>query len=136
VGTSSRRSPSRFAGEDDGDRCGCCLGRQRQRGISNRRDHRDRVVNQFGGQHRQSIHFVLGPAVFDRDVLTLDIAGILEALAKYAQTIGVHVRRCGAEESDHRHRQLRLRNEGQRSRATEKRDELAPLHSITSSANK
>jgi hypothetical protein len=29
---------------------------------------------------------ILGPAVFDRDVLALDIAGILEALAKYAQT--------------------------------------------------
>jgi len=30
---------------------------------------------------------VLRPAIFDRDVLALDIAGRLEALAKYAQTI-------------------------------------------------
>src|SRR5262249_51328660 len=86
---------------------------------------------------RQSIHLILGPAVFDRDVLTLDIAGILEALAKYAQTIGVHVRRCGSKKPDHRRRRLLcLRAERpRRRRPTEQRDERAARpHSITSSA--
>jgi hypothetical protein len=45
-------------------------------------------------------------------------------------------RRIGAEEPDHRHRVLlRPRHERPRSRCTtNKRDELAPFHSITSSA--
>ena len=36
----------------------------------------------FGRQRRQPIDFFLGPAVFDRYVLALDIAGLLQALAK------------------------------------------------------
>src|SRR5258708_5054862 len=43
--------------------------------------------------------------------------------------------RVAAEEPDHRHRGLlRARRERPRRRAPEQRDELAPLHSITSSA--
>src|SRR5262245_18348474 len=43
--------------------------------------------------------------------------------------------RCGAEKTDHRHRRLlRARRHRPRRRATEERDELAPFHSMTSSA--
>jgi hypothetical protein len=35
-------------------------------------------LNQFGRQ-RQPIDLVLGPAVFDRHVFALDIAGVLQA---------------------------------------------------------
>src|SRR6266542_2220721 len=45
----------------------------------------------------QSIELIFGPAVLDRHVLTLDITGVLEALAKRAQTARVRVRRCGAD---------------------------------------
>ena len=77
----------------------------------------------------------LGPAVFDRHVLALDIAGFLQALAKCAQAVRERVRRCAVEKPDHRHRRLlRARRERPRRRAAEQRDELAPLHSITSSA--
>ena len=54
-----------------------------------RGDHGDLSANQFGRQRRQPIELILGPAVFDRHVLALDIAGVLQALAKCAQTVRV-----------------------------------------------
>ena len=125
-------------GEDDGDRRGCRLGRERHRGTFDRDDHGDPPANQFGRQRRQPIELSLGPAVFDRHVLALDIAALLQGLAKYAQIVRVRrVRRCGAEEPNHRHRRLlparRQRPCGRC--AAEQRDELAAgSHSITSSA--
>src|SRR5207245_882356 len=75
--------------------------------------------------------------IFDRYVLALDIAGVFEALAKCTQTIRIRVRRCGEEDPDYRHRcLLRARRERPcRRRAAEQRDELAPPHSINSSAS-
>src|SRR5262249_40251525 len=69
-------------------------------------------------------------------VLALDVAVIPEALAKCAQTVRHSVRRSDVKEPDDRHRRL-LRARRQRprdGRTTAKRDELAPPHSITSSA--
>ena len=84
-----KTKPDRVFGddEDDGDRRGCRLGRERRSGTSGRDDHGDLSANQFGRQRRQSIDLILGPAVFDRHVLALDIAGVLQALAKCAQTV-------------------------------------------------
>src|SRR5262249_44717324 len=77
--------------------------------------------------------------VQDRHVLALDIAVVLQPLAKCAQIVRVSVgRRNGAEESDHRHyRLLRPRRERPCGRHTaEQRNELAPVaHSTTSSAS-
>ena len=50
-----------------------------------RGDHGDLSANQFGRQRRQSIGLIFGPAVFNRHVLALDIAGVFETLAKCAQ---------------------------------------------------
>ena len=47
-----------------------------------RDDHGDLPANQIGRQRRQPVDLILGPAVFDRDVLAFDIAGVLQALAK------------------------------------------------------
>ena len=55
-------------------------------GPAGRGDHGDLPANQFGRQRRQPIGLILGPAVFDRHVLALDIAGVLQALAKCAQS--------------------------------------------------
>src|SRR5262249_17474201 len=77
-------------------------------------------------QCRQPIELILGPAVFDRYVLALDIAGVFEPLAKSAQTIHQRVRRPAVEHPDHRHcGLLRLRSERPRCRAAEQRHELA-----------
>jgi hypothetical protein len=53
---------------------------------------------------RQSVDLIVGPSVFDRHVLALDIAGLLQALAKCAEMVHVRVKRCRVEEADHRHR--------------------------------
>jgi hypothetical protein len=74
---------------------------------------------------------ILGRAVLDRDVLALDEACFLQALAERS-----HVIRPAGQEPHHRHDWL-LRARGERPsrcRAAKKRDELAPPHSITSSA--
>ena len=78
----------------------------------------------------------IGPAVFDRNVLAHDISGVVKALVKRAQTARVRVWRRGNEIPDHRHRRLLRprRKRPRRRRAAEQRDELAALHSITSSA--
>jgi hypothetical protein len=86
----------------DGDRRGRRLGRQRRNGTSRRNDQGHLSVNQFGCQRRQPIHLILGPAVFDRHVLALDIAGVLQATVKSAQKVRVNVRRSLFEEPDHR----------------------------------
>src|SRR6516164_3467233 len=77
------------------------------------------------------------PAIFARHIPTLDIAGFIQAPPKGDQSRSVRLLRCGGKKPDHRHRRLlRPRCERPRSRRTaEKRDELAPNHSITSSAN-
>src|SRR5262249_48037712 len=70
---------------------------------------------------------ILGEAVHDCDVLALDIAGVLEALAKRAQTVRHHVGRSAVEEPDHRHRRL-LRARRKRPRngsAGQKADEIS-----------
>src|SRR5262249_39291970 len=46
------------------------------------------------------------PKVFDGDILTLSIAGVLETLAESAQTFRIPVRRRRVEKPDHRHRRL------------------------------
>ena len=42
---------------------------------ADRGDHGDLPANQFGRQRRQPIDLILRPAVFDRHILALDIAG-------------------------------------------------------------
>src|SRR5262249_202821 len=130
-----------FAGaKDDRDRRRCRLGCERRGGTSGRNDYGYLAGNQLGRQLRQPVELTLSPAIFDRHVLALDIAGVLEALAECAHTVRKRIGRCTAEEPDHRHcRLLRARCERPRRRAAEKGNELATLHirvhSITSSAS-
>src|SRR5262245_20050521 len=72
--------------ESDWDRCGGRLGRKRHSDASARGDYRDLSANQFGSQHREPIELILGPAVYDRHVLALDVAGVLQALAESCET--------------------------------------------------
>ena len=70
-----------------------------------RDDHGDLPANQLGRQRGQPIDLILGPAIFDRNVLALDIAGVFQALAKCradgpATASGDRL----LEEPDHRHR--------------------------------
>src|SRR5262249_6956577 len=87
-------------GKDDGDRFSCCLGRQRRSNASSRGDHSDPAANQLAGQRWQPIVLTFRPPVFDRYVFALDMAGLLQALAKCAQAVRVGVERGAVEESD------------------------------------
>src|SRR5262249_28048058 len=113
-------------------------GREHRRVTSGRGDYRDLLANQFGRQRRQSIDLIFGPTVLDRHVLALDIAGVLQALAKSAKRLRESLGRLHVEESDHRRRLLlRARRERPRGRsAAEQCDEVAAgAHSMTSSAS-
>jgi hypothetical protein len=125
---SDKTKPDRVFGdaEDDGNRRGCCLGRQRRCNTSGRGDYGDLPMNQFSRQLRQSIKLILAPTVCDRYVLALDIAGLLQALAKSAQTVRSRLSRSVFEVPDHRQGcLLRARRERPSDcRAAEQRDEL------------
>jgi len=121
--------------ENNGNRGGRSLGRYRRLAV--RGNHGHLAANQIGCQCRQSIAVPFRPAVFDRHVPALDIAGFHQALAKRGQEVCILFGRPCVQEADHRHRWLlracRERPRGRR--ATEQRDERAPVpHSITSSA--
>ena len=120
--------------EHDGNRRGGGFGRERRRQRACE-DDRGPAAHEFDRLPRQAIVVALRPAVFDRDVCAVDISRVTQGLAQRGQTRRVVVPRLAAEISDHRHRRLlRARRERPRHRAAEKRNELAPLHSITSSA--
>src|SRR5262245_48839099 len=94
------------------------------------------TVNQIGRQCGQSIVAVIRPAIFDRHVPALGIAGLFQTLMESRQKRRIQAGRCAMKEPNHGHRRLlRARSERPRGRrAAEQRDELAPFHSITSSA--
>src|SRR5215475_15792314 len=97
-----------------------------------RSDHRHLTAYQIGCEVGQSVVLVMRPAILDRHILALDVPGFTNALPECGQ---IACRRRAEEESYHRHRRLlRPRRDRPRRRTAEKRDELAPLHSITSLA--
>ena len=62
------------ADEDDRDRRGCAFCRQCRRGAAAGRDQLDLAADQIGGQRGQPIITSLHPAVFNREILPIDIA--------------------------------------------------------------
>jgi len=52
----------------------------------------------------QPIMVILGPTIFDRNVLAVDKAGFLEALTERDAENRELVRPCVVEEANHRHR--------------------------------
>jgi hypothetical protein len=53
---------------------GRCLGGKRCRCATEWNDHCHLTANQIGGQRRQSVGVILGPAVFDRHAAAIDVA--------------------------------------------------------------
>ena len=101
-----------------------------------RSDHRHLTAYQIGCEVGQSVGLVLRPAILDRHILALDVAGFTKALAECGQISCTIDRRRAAKESYHRHhRLLRPRRERPRhGRTAQQRYELAARHSISSSA--
>src|SRR5262249_15994629 len=86
----------------------------------------------------QAIVSALRPAILDRQVPALDIAGFPQSIVKRAQTVAKQVGPFGAEHPDHRHcRLLCARRERPHSRCTtNQRDELAPSHLLLQAQEK
>src|SRR5215472_6377868 len=122
--------------EDDRNGRGCCFGSERRLRAPCGGDDGDVTVNQIGRERRQSVVLTFRPAILDRYVLTFGEPALPEALMECCQRIGGLAWRAAAEEANHGHRRLlRAHRERPRdSRAAEQCDELAALHSITSSA--
>src|SRR5262245_65381998 len=121
--------------EDNGHCRGRGLRRERC-GRSQRRDQVHPSVHKIGRKCGQSIVLTIRQALLDHYVPTNDIACLGQSLTERNDPLSCHRCRQAAEKPDHRHlRLLRQRRERPRRRAAEQRDELAPLHSITSSAS-
>ncbi len=118
---------------DDRDRRGGIFRRSCPSGA--RRDQIDLAPDEIGGQCGQPIVLILCPAVFDRHVLSLDVAGFAQPLAKRGHVRCSRTRRANDEVADHRHRLL-LRAKGARCRhrTAQQQHQLAASHSMTSSA--
>ena len=70
------------AREDDRDCTGRRLGRERRIVAARCCDHGDLLSNQISGKRRQPIRLAIRPAIFDLDVLALDVAALVQALAE------------------------------------------------------
>src|SRR6516164_256260 len=123
--------------EYDWDRCSYRFGRARRRPAARDSDHRHWAANQIGHQCRQPIVLALQPVVLDSDVLPFDVTGFLETFTERGHITRSDFRSPRVQKLDHRHRRLlRARRERPRGRrAANQGDELAPFHSITSSAS-
>ena len=122
-------------GEDKRDRRGCRLARRRRCETSAGGDDRDLPTNQIGRHLRQSIVVALRPAIDEsryRPRRSPPPSGPVEMPADGPPSLQA----IGCRGTPHRHRRLlRARRQRPRSgRASNQRDELAPPHSITSSA--
>src|SRR5262249_23944278 len=83
----------------------------------------------------QSIVLVLCPAILDRRGLALDIAAFPQAAQECGQKVSPADRRGAAQQPDDWHRLLCTRRQRPCRRTADERDEVAALHSITSSAS-
>ena len=99
-------------------------------------DDRDLAADEIGRQCRQPIVLTLGPAIFDGQVAALDEARVAQAPVESRHIPRPIRRRHAVKRANHRHRWLlcSCRERPCHCRTAEQRDELAPFHSITSSA--
>src|SRR5262249_28289029 len=100
-------------------------------------DHCHLAANQITRERRQSVKLIPCPAVFDCHVAAFNNACFIQTSSERGRKVRGRggLWRTTAQESDRRHRRLLCaRRERPYRRAAEQFDELAPLHSITSSA--
>src|SRR5215470_5465475 len=98
-------------------------------------DDRHLTLDKLGHQCWHTIELILCPTIFDYNIAAIDETGFAEALTKCRGQMGASIGGALIEKPDHwQCRLLRARGERPRRRAAEQGDELAPFHSITSSA--
>src|SRR5919201_948755 len=95
----------------------------------------DVTGNEVRGQYWQPIVPSLAPPIFDSDVFPLDVSSFAQSATKGGDLECKRIGRPKVKVPDCRHPSCCVRGERPRDRgAAEQRDELAPPHSITSSA--
>src|SRR5262249_24787440 len=95
----------------------------------------DAATDEIDRQPGHPVIMALGPTILHGDLAALDEARFGQAAAKCGHVFRPFRRRHAVQDSDHWHRRLLCAGrERPRRRAAEQRDELASLHSITSSA--
>src|SRR5262249_21602399 len=122
--------------EDERNSLGSRFDCKRGDGSTESSNHRDLSAYQISSHGREPLISIFRPAILDRNGLIFDVAGLRQSLPEPSNIGRGFARRATAKKPDHRHgRPLRARRKRPRDRrAAEERDELAPFHSITSSA--
>src|SRR5262245_3625234 len=88
-------------------------------------------MKEIGRQHRQPLKLLLRPAVLDRHIAALDIAGLAQALAEGIQPARVPIGRRAAKVADQWHRRLLgARRQRPSRRAAEDCDKLPSPHGV------
>ena len=115
---------------------GSCILRGQNRWRSSGRDQVGLETHQLGRQRREAIGLTFRRAIVDDEVSTFNIAEFPQPLPKGVQVCRVRDLRCRLQHANAIDLRdlLRVRRERPRGRTAEQRDELTPLHSITSSA--
>src|SRR5262245_16918875 len=122
--------------EDDGNCRGRSFCRECRRRAAGRGNQRHSAIYQIGHQFRQASVVIVPEPKFDCDIASFDKACFVQAFAECRDNTCTQLRHTRVDKSNDWHRRL-LRARCERPcdcRTTEQPDELAPLHSITSSA--
>jgi hypothetical protein len=119
-------------GKDDRNGSGRRLCHKRRHRAYRRDNDRHLTPHQIGRQFREPAVVAVPPAIFDRNIAALDIAGFSEPFTEAGDESCVCFGRARMEQSYHRHcGLLRPRRERpRRRRAADQRDKIAPLQSI------
>src|SRR5436853_5527252 len=103
------------------------LGRDRGGEASARHDDGNLALDELVGELRKQVQFALGPAIFDRQVLAVDVAAFLESAAEGFDEMRAFVRRSAIEEADEGDRALRAADDRPR-QCCAADEELPPPH--------
>ena len=94
-------------GEDDGDVLGCFVCCERGDVTARCDDHVDPATDQFGGERRQPLKVVAGPAILDLGGLAVDKAPFRQTLVERLELLaGSKTRSAAAQYANHWKRQL------------------------------
>src|SRR5262249_17992842 len=122
--------------EDDGNRAGRSLGRERCCRAARCGDDGHLALHKLGHQCRHAIELILSPTICDYNIAAIDETAFAEAVTNCRGEMGACMGGAVMEKANYWHRRLlRTRRERPRRCAAEQRDECAAVHSITSSAS-
>src|SRR5262249_22583015 len=90
-------------------------------------------AHQIGGKAWQPIRLIVSPTLLDDDIASLDEPFLTQPFGEFRHEVRKRRGARTAKKTNHRHRRLlRPRRKRPRNRCADQRNELAPLHSITS----